>query len=421
MSGTRRITKRLVDALRPGEIAWDSDVRGFGVRRQRKAKIYVLKTRIGGRARWFAIGEHGAPWTPEMARRETRRILGEVAAGRDPAKIRDDKRTAGTVAELCDAYMAAAPSRVLKKSGRPKKPSTLATDKGRVERHIKPLLGRLQVGAVTTEDVRRFLADVAAGKTAADVRTGPRGRAIVEGGEGTASRTVGLLGGIFSFSVEKGLRADNPVRGVARFKDREAERYLSAGELARLGQALAAAERAGENPMAVAGVRLLIFTGARKSEIMTARWDYVDGEHGYLRLPDSKSGKKLLPLGAPALDVLAKLPRIEGNPYILPGEKPGAPYTGLPKAWERIRARAKLGDARLHDLRHSFASVGAAAGDSLIIIGALLGHRDAKTTARYAHLSNDPIKAAANRIAGTIAATMAGGGGEVVPLAQRHG
>jgi len=413
---TRRLTKRMVEALKPGQLVWDADVRGFGARRQRRDRVYVVKYRVAGRARWYAIGLHGSPWTVEKARKKAKHILGDVAAGRDPAKARADERAAGTVAELCDLYLAAAPSRVLRKSGRPKKASTLETDKGRIERHIKPLLGRLKVGAVTVEDVKRFLGDVAAGKTAADVRTGPRGRAIVEGGEGTATRTVGLLGGIFSFAVEKGFRPDNPVRGVTRYRDRTAERYLSAAELARLGEALAAAERKGENPWAIAAIRLLIFTGCRKSEITTARWDYIDAERGYLRLPDSKTGQKLIPLGAPALDVLAKLPRLAGNPYILPGEKAGAAYVGLPKAWERIRARAKLGDVRLHDLRHSFASVGAAAGDSLIVIGALLGHRDAKTTARYAHLGDDPIRAAAGRISKSIAAAMAGGGGEVVPL-----
>jgi integrase len=421
--GGKSITLRAVNALRAGKgdaLLWDSQLKGFAVRaRPGGGHFYLVKYRAGGRQRWYTIGRHASPWTPETARREARRILGEVAAGRDPAKARADEQAAGTVAELCDAYMIASPTRVLKKSERPKKPSTLATDKGRIERHIKPLMGRLQVRAVTTEDVKRFLADVAAGKTAADLRTGPRGRAIVEGGEGTATRTVGLLGGIFSYAVEKGLRADNPVRGVPRYKDKRSERYLSAAELARLGQALAAAERSGENPMAVAAIRLLIFTGARKSEIALAKWDYIDAERGYLRLPDSKTGAKLIPLGAPALDVLANLPRIEGNPYILPGDKPGAPYSALPRAWERIRARARLPGVRIHDLRHSFASVGAAAGDSLIVIGALLGHRDAKTTLRYAHLGHDPIKSAANRIAGTIAAAMAGASGEVVPLAKR--
>lgn len=266
----------------------------------------------------------------------------------------------------------------------------------------------MPVTAVTRQDVERFLVDVAAGKTAADVKTGPRGRAIVEGGEGTATRTVGLLGGIFAYAIEKGMRPDNPVRGVTRYKDRASKRYLSAAELAKLGEALAAAERNSKNRAAVAAIRLLVLTGARKSEILAARRQWVDVERGYLHLPDSKTGEKRIPLGAPALAVIAALPRVDGNPYLLPGDKKDMHFVGLPKAWERIRARAGLDDVRLHDLRHAFGSVGASGGDSLLVIGALLGHRDAKTTQRYAHLQDDPIRAASNRISGAIAAAMAG-------------
>lgn len=260
------------------------------------------------------------------------------------------------MAELCDLYLSDAPSRVLRKTGQPKKTSTLATDRGRIERHIKPLLGRMPVTAVTRQDVERFLADVAAGKTAVDIRRmhehgeqaeeikdarhkvtysdaiKPRGRAIAEGGEGTATRTVGLLGGIFAFAVEKGMRPDNPVRGVTRYKDRASKRYLSAAELAKLGEALAAAERDGENKTAIAAVRLLVLTGARKSEILAARREWIDTARGYLRLSDSKTGEKLVPLGAPALAVIAALPCVEGNPYLLPGDKEGVHYIGPPKA-----------------------------------------------------------------------------------------
>ncbi len=407
----RRLTKRTVDALKPGETAWDGgdgSVKGFGVRRQRRDRVYMLKYRIAGRQRWYVIGPHGSPWTVEGARKEAKRLLGQVAKDSDPAATRAQTKAAGTVAELCDLYLADAPTRVLRKTGQPKKASTLATDHGRIERHIKPLLGRMPVTAITRLDVEHLLADVAAGKTAADVKTGPRGRAIVEGGEGTATRTVGLLGGIFAYAVEKGMRPDNPVRGVTRYKDRASKRYLSAAELAKLGEALAAVERDGENKTAITAIRLLILTGARKSEILAARRQWIDTARGYLHLPDSKTGEKLVPLGAPALAVIAALPRVEGNPYLLPGEKDGMHYIGLPKAWKRIRARAGLNDVRLHDLRHAFASVGASGGDSLLIIGALLGHRDAKTTQRYAHLQDDPVRAAANRISGTIAAAMAG-------------
>ncbi len=441
-----RLTKRTVDALKPGETAWDggdSSVKGFGVRRQRRDRVYMLKYRIAGRQRWYIIGPHGSPWTVESARTEAKRLLGKVAKQDDPAATRAQTKAAGTVAELCDLYLADAPNRVLRKTGQPKKASTLATDRGRIERHIKPLLGRTPVTAVTQDDIKRFLADVANGATAADIRRmpergepteeikdaghkvtysnaiKPRGRAIVEGGEGTATRTVGLLGGIFAYAVEKGMRPDNPVRGVARYKDRASKRYLSAAELAKLGEALAKAERDGDSKAAIAAIRLLILTGARKSEILAARRQWIDMARGYLHLPDSKTGEKLVPLGAPALAVIAALPRVEGNPYLLPGDKEGMHYIGLPKAWERIRSRAGLGDVRLHDLRHAFASVGASGGDSLLVIGALLGHHDAKTTQRYAHLQDDPIRAAANRISGTIAAAMAGKSASVMPIETR--
>jgi integrase len=337
-----------------------------------------------------------------------------VADGKDPRVIRADEKAARTVAELCDQYLA--------EGCTTKKPSTLATDRGRIERHIKPLMGRARVKDVTPGDVRRFLRDVAAGKTAADVKTGPRGRAIVAGGKGTATRTVGLLGGIFSFAVEVGMRPDNPVRGVKRFLDRKGERFLSPEELAHLGDALAASETDGENPVAIAGIRLLVLTGCRKSEILTLRWEDVDFERACLRLPDSKTGEKIIALGAPALEVLDSLPRLQGNLYVLPGERDGRHFVGLPKVWERIRARAGLDGVRLHDLRHTYASVGAGAGLGLPIVGALLGHRDPKTTARYAHIADDPAKAAADRIAGEIATAMRGDaadGAEVVTMPRR--
>ena len=295
-SGPRRITKRIVDGLRPGQMVWDSEVKGFAVRCQRAAKVYVLKARVHRRQRWFTIGWHGAPWTPDTARRQAKKLLGQIADGADPAGARAEAKADPTVAELCDDYLATAPARVQTKTGEPKKSSTLATDRGRIDRHIKPLLGNMQVRQVTADDVKRFLQDVAAGKTAVDERTGPRGRAIVTGGRGTASRTVGLLGGIFSYAVERRLRSDNPVSGVTRFKDKSTERYLSSAELKRLGEALIEAEAEGENPSAVAGIRLLALTGARRSEIVTLHWSYVDFEYTCLRLPDSKTGVNFLPM-----------------------------------------------------------------------------------------------------------------------------
>ncbi len=381
----QRITTRTVDALMPGGLVWDADVKGFAIRCQRKARVYVLKYRSAGRQRWYSIGRHGAPWTPEMARKEATRLLGLVAEGKDPAEVKADANRDITLAALCDQYMTEAPFIILPRKGRPKKASSLAIDRSNIERHIKPLLGRKRIRSVTRNDVERFQQDVAAGKTAADIKTGPRGRAIVRGGKGTAARATAVLGAVFTFAVKRGMCSDNPVKGVDLFKSEPRTRFLSAEEMARLGNALIATEREGGNPTVIAAIRLLILSGCRKSEILGLRWEWVDFEGGCLRLPETKSAAKVIPLGAPALELLAALPRIVGNPHVLPGEKGDGHLVGLPKAWERIKKRAGLDDVRLHDLRHSFATVAVAGGDGLYLVGKVLGHRQAKSTEVYAH------------------------------------
>jgi len=450
-----KITKRSVDAEKPGQrdsFIWDTETKGFGVKvTPAGKKVYLFQYRLPGQkyAMRITIGEHGDPWTADKARVEAEKYRGDVKHGKNPAAFHRNEKAAKTVSELCDLYLA--------EGCETKKPTTIATDKGRIERHIKPLLGNKRVKDITQSDIKRFMKDVAAGKTKAVEKTKKHGLAIVTGGKGTATRTVGLLGGIFSFAVGEGMRPDNPVRGVKRYADRKGERHLSPDEMASLGEALVEAEGKGENATAIAAIRLLILTGCRKSEILTLQWTHVDFERAYLRLPDSKTGEKIIPLGAPALELLAALPRIEGNPYVLPGEKEGQHLVGLPRVWERVRNKATLKiwaadealgvlvkeflevkkrggpsfveieaeakkrkltipkglrDVRLHDLRHSFASVGAGAGMGLPIVGKLLGHRDPKTTARYAHIGDDPAKAAAERISQTIDAAMKGKGGK---------
>ena len=400
-----RITKRAVDAAKPAErdtYLWDADLSGFGLKATPAGrKVYLVQYRLGGRkgrTRRVTIGRHGSPWTPESARNEAKRLLGEVGAGRDPAEERTQTRGDLTIAELCDRYIA--------EGCATKKPSTVMSDKGRIECHIKPLLGRRKVTSISRPDVTRFLQDVASGKAATDLKT-ESGQPRVKGGKGVATRTVGLLGGIFTFAVEIGLRPDNPVRGVKRFKDKKFERFLSPSELAQLGDALSMAQQDGENPFAIAAIRLLVLTGARKSEILTLKWEHVDTERGCLRLPDSKTGAKSIPLGAAALEALSKIPRVEDNPYVIPGLK-GRHLVDLYYNWECIRKRAGLEDVRLHDLRHSFASMAVAGGSSLYLVGKVLGHEQANTTERYAHLSDDPLKAVADKTAGQIAAAMSG-------------
>lgn len=403
-----RLSKSVVDRALPSEadyFLWDSALKGFGIKIAKGGrKSYVCKYRVGnGRAaptRRMTIGAHGSPWTVDQARAEARKLLGRAANGEDPAKEKQDEKKQITVAQLCDLY--------LDNGVGTKKASTVATDRGRIQRHIKPLLGRKKVRDVTRADVKRFLQDVANGKTATDEKTGLRGRAIVKGGKGTASRTVGLLGGIFSYAFDCGLIEQNPARSVRRFPDRKNERYLSPQELVALGEALREAAQGGENQSAIAILKLLIFTGARKGEIEKLKWAEVDFDSGYLRLGDSKTGQKAVPLNAGALEILSELERVEGSIFVFPAWRGDGYYQGTPKAWRRIRAMAELNDVRLHDLRHSFASVAVSGGASLPIIGALLGHSNAATTQRYAHLHDDPVKAASEAAGGKIAASLAG-------------
>jgi integrase len=303
-----------------------------------------------------------------------------------------------TVAQFCDLYLA--------EGCDTKKASTLVSDRGRIERHIKPLLGKKRVSEIDRADVERFMRDVANGKTATDVKTGKFGRAIVEGGKGTATRTVGLLGGIMSFAVSRHLRKDNPVRGVKRYADKKGETFLSASQLATIGEALSTLEADGVSPSAIAIIRLLALTGARKSEIASLRWSEVDFERSYLRLGDSKTGAKVIPIGPPALEILASVPRIESSPFVFPAGAGDSHFQGTDKVWRLVREAAGLPDLRLHDLRHSFASVGLARGDALPVIGAILGHADVKTTSRYAHLADDPVKKAADAISTSVHAAL---------------
>ena len=407
---TTKVTKRVVDSLKPGGLTWDSEVRGFGVRCQKRGRVYVLKYRCHGRQRWYSIGQHGAPWTPEAARREAQRLLGIVAAGDDPAEARDAAKADLTISELCDLYVAEGCTL--------KKPTTIANDRGRIERHIKPLLGKKYCRHVTKVDVERMRDSVAAGKTAADVKTGLYGRAIVTGGQGTANKAVSLLGAIFTFAIDRQHRTDNPAHGVKAFPNKRYERFLTSAEMARLGEVLSEAEAKGVNLSAVNAIRLLIMTGCRKSEILSLRWQDVDFERSCFRLPDSKTGAKTVPVGAAVLKLVEGLPRVQGNDFVLPGAKDGEHLVGLPKVWRRVRERAGLSDVRLHDLRHNYASIGVSGGDSLYMIGKLLGHQQSSTTARYAHLADDPMKAAADRISHVIDTAMKGKieGAEVVEL-----
>jgi hypothetical protein len=242
-----KLTKRAVDAAPSGTkdaFLWDNEVRGFGLKVTPAGKrIYILQTRLRGRLRRFTIGTHGSPWTPDLARERAHDLLGSIVRGVDPL---DEKREANSdlsMADLCDLY--------LREGCGGKKQSTIALDKSRIERHVKPLLGKKRLRELNRGDLERFMMDVAAGKTATDERTRKRGRAIVTGGRGTATRVMGMLGAALQFAVDRGLRVDNPARGVRRYPDRRLERFLTSDELSRLAGSFAAAEARSVNSFAL--------------------------------------------------------------------------------------------------------------------------------------------------------------------------
>src|ERR1051326_2677304 len=384
-----RVTKRTVDALRPtGKgaecVLWDTEVKGFGCRVQRGGtKSYVLHYRAGfGRGatlRKLTIGKHGPPWTPDPAPAERRGRLGLVEAGADPGAERRARKEASTVADLA--------KRFLEEHVRAKRKASTALEYGRLlDRTILPLLGKRRVGDVTKVHIA---------KLHHDLRDTPY----------QANRALGVLSKMFNLAEAWELRPDgsNPCRHIEKFAERKRERMLSPAELARLGDALASYQG---SPYAVAAVKLLVFTGARLGEVLGLRWEWIDLERGEARLPDSKTGAKTLHLPPPALQALAELPRLEGNPHVICGQKVGAAMADIEKRWRTIRAAAGLDDVRIHDLRHAFASIAASRGMGLPIIGKILGHTQAATTHRYAHLAADPVKAAAAAVAGEIEAAM---------------
>lgn len=400
-----RIGLKEVRSLPPGEVIWDAAVPSFGARRQKGAAVaYVLKYRTAeGRQRWYTIGRHGAPWTPDMARDEAKRLLGEVVKGLDPATSKGARRSAVTVAELCEQYLSdAVAGRLLTRRKTAKKASTLATDEGRIRTHIVPLLGRLGVAAVSREDIETFMHDVAEGKTAGTARTkNKRGLSQVRGGKGTASRTVGLLGAIFTYAVRKRLRPDNPARGVMRFADGKRERRLDDDEYAKLGSALRAASDGGVWPPAVLAARFLALTGWRSGEALGLQWSDIDLSRRTATLGDTKTGRSMRPLSNAACSLLRDLPRPAG--LVFPASRGEGRMGGFPKLWARI---AKFGplphDITPHVLRHTFASVAADLGYSELTIATLLGHKGRSVTAGYVHSADAVLLAAADAVASRV-------------------
>jgi integrase len=355
---------------------------------------------------------------PERARAKAKVILGSVAHGHDPAGQKTTERGIPTVAELADRFMAehVEPKR---------KPGTAAFYRDILNRTVKPALGTTKADKLTRQQIAKLHSTL--GSTPFQ-----------------ANRVLAVIGSMYSFADRAGivLEGTNPARGIDKFAESQRERFLTSEELGRLGSTIREAETIGIpwtvdkfkptakhlpkpakrftkiDPLAAAALRLLLFTGCRLREILNLKWENVDMERGLLFLSDSKSGRKTVILNAPALTVLNGLDRI--GPYVVPGADPERPRPDLKRPWHAMIAQAGLQGVRLHDLRHTYASFGAGGGLGLPIIGRLLGHTQASTTARYAHLDNDPLRRASEAIAGRISAAMdSNGRRSVVPLRHR--
>ncbi len=384
-----KLTVRTVEATKPradGDVfVWDAEMPRFGLRvKPSGVKSFLIQYRVGRRTRRYTIGQYPTK-RPEEARKRARALLSRVDDGHDPSLERKIVAKAETVTDLADRFLA----------------EHVATHiKPRTAREYRRLLLKLatpEIGRLRTADISR--ADVA--KLIHARRDTPT----------DANRLHSVLRTMFHFAERLGIRPEgsNPCRHITRFKEAKRERYLTADELRRVSDTLATVDHEGtEMRSATVAIRLLVFTGCRLSEVLTLQWAHVDFEGACLRLPDSKTGAKVVHLNAPALAVLSATERIEGNPYVITGRRPGAPLNDLEKPWQRIRARAGLPDVRLHDLRHSFASVAVGLGEGLPMIGKLLGHNQTSTTARYAHLAADPLKAATEKIGAALAGMMAG-------------
>ncbi len=418
-----RITKRAVDALacpqgKDRDFLWDDALAGFGVAVfPTGKKAYVAQFRKDGRSRRVTIGDHGR-LTPDEARSQAKMILGAVEMGADPVADRKAAREVRTFGEVGKDFIALHVAT--------KRKSRTGEFYGQLlQSYVLPVFGSKRI-----LDVRR--ADVA------------KMHAKFQGTPYQANRALSLVSAVWNWAAKRDevAVAANPAAGIERYPEHKRERFLTTDELARLGTTLAEGETVGlpwlvdeaapgakhvpiENrrtildPFAVAAIRLLILTGARLREILDAQWSQVDLERGIIFLPDSKTGQKPLYLSAAAMAVLAAIPHIEGNPHIIAGAKDGAPRSDLQRPWRAVRRAAGLEGLRLHDLRHSFASIGAGASMGLPIIGKLLGHKQAATTARYAHLDADPMRRAVDTIGATITAAMDGNkGADVVKLTK---
>lgn len=345
----KALTKRDVDVLQPRgntDVVWDPALPGFGVRvLANGTKTFAVRVRIGrGRnapQRWITIGKYG-PLTLENARAEARAVLARALIGNEPApRAKVTEFDVMTVGDLCAKWLDTGALRYRglgKRFGELRNPANIAIDRGRIEAHIIPLIGRVKLAELERRHITGMRDQIAKGVTSKTEWTKPRGRRIVSGGDGTATRTIRLISSILSFGVREGLLKSNPALGVETTPDESRERFLSDEEAVRLGQALRDAEDQGAHPYGIAIIRLLVMSGARKSEIEGLKWSDVDFGTGYLRIAKGKTGARLIALTSQMRDIFKNVPKLPATDFVFPAQTLTGPYQGLPKVWNQVRA-----------------------------------------------------------------------------------
>ena len=382
------LTTRIVEALPVCDhetVVWDRELAGFGVRvHPSGSKVYIVHKRSGGKSRRVTIGNHGV-WSLDAARREAGGVIASLKKGETPARPGAENGAASgpKIAEVAERYMA---EHVALRC----KATTARSCRDILDKYLLPKFGRLRLGEITPDQV-------------ADLHYGLSEKPIM------ANQVIDVLSRLFNKARESGYLPEggNPCRFIKKYPTRSCERFLSEREFMRLGIVLDELQAKGKiSTAAAAGLRLLMLTGCRRNEILTLRWEDVDLEHDEIRLRDAKTGARAVPLSPTARQVLAALPRQPDNPWVIFGRGPGTRLSNLNATWGVVRKKAELGDVRIHDLRHSYASRALSLGESLPMIGKLLGHSKVQTTARYAHLARDSVKTAAERVSDSLATDM---------------
>jgi integrase len=416
MKSTTKLGKHVCDTALPAEDQyelWDSELAGFGLRVMPSGvKSFIVRYRTdgGGRTakrRTYTIGRYG-PLTVDQGRKQAKAVLGAVANGEDPGAKRVAKRGEMLMSELRALYEeSGCVIQRGKKIGQPMQPLTKQYTLARIDHHIVPLLGRKRLGDVRIPDVEQFAKDVEAGKTAKDEKVGPRKRIIVRGGEGAARKALRDLSAMFSFAMRYELIDKNPVDNAAvRKTDNQNERFLTLEEVRKLGKAFDQLEADGANAKAIAIARLWALTGCRRNEIAGLTWDEVDLDRGFLMLRSTKTGRSVRPLGMAAVELFREIKKQEGSDFVFPATTGESHFQGTKRIWAKVKKLAALPDVTPHTLRHTMGSTSTSAGQALALTGAILGHKNPRSTAIYAHVQMGPAKRAAERSSARIATAL---------------